>query len=277
MESKYYCYLCNYQAKRSCDFKRHLKTKKHEKKSKDEGVKNTKSVLFPPKSTKIHQAPPKSTKKSKQVKELKCAFCDKIFGRSDSLKRHENSRCKGKIVIENQNKHIEELKKQVELLMDKVSNTQNINNTITNNITQNIQLNNYGAEDLSHISNNIKTDLLKIPYLMIPKLIEIVHFNQDKPENKNIMIVNKKDKFIKIFKNGKWEYKDRNETLNDLIDGKYYILDDHYNENATNSMSQSQQLNYEKFRDAFDERNKNISSKIKKQCEITLLNNMDNN
>ena len=84
------------------------------------------------------------------------------------------------------------LYKQIEVLLTKVGNT-----TINN--TQNIQLNNYGKEDMSHISDTLKTQLLKIPYGMIPKLIEAVHFSDEKPENKNIALTNKNDNKIKIF------------------------------------------------------------------------------
>ena len=39
-----------------------------------------------------------------------------------------------------------------------------------------------------------------MPYGMIPKLIEEVHFNDQKPENKNIVLrLNKNDNKIKIF------------------------------------------------------------------------------
>ena len=40
---------------------------------------------------------------------------------------------------------------------------------------------------------------------MIPKMIAAVHFNDEKPQNKNIFIPNKKDKFVKIFKNNNLE------------------------------------------------------------------------
>ena len=107
-------------------------------------------------------------------------------------------------------------RKQIELLLTKVGNT-----TINN--TQNIQLNDFGKEDLSHITDNLKTNLIKMPYGMIPKLIEEVHFNDQKPENKNIVLTNKNDNKIKIFTGSKQVYKNKNETIKDLVDGKYFI------------------------------------------------------
>ena len=114
--------------------------------------------------------------------------------------------------------------KKIDYLITRVGNT-----TINN--TQNIQINSYGNEDLSHITEQLKTELLRSPYLMIPKFIEQVHFNSNKPENQNICIPNKKDNIIKVFTGKKWVYQDKEQVLNDLVDGKYFILDNHYEDN----------------------------------------------
>ena len=65
---------------------------------------------------------------------------------------------------------------------------------------------------------------------MIPKMIEAIHFSDDKPENKNISLTNKKDNRIKIFKNGKWEYCKKTEILEDILNNNYYLLDSHYDD-----------------------------------------------
>ena len=56
-------------------------------------------------------------------------------------------------------------------------------------------------------------------------MIEAVHFNDEKPENKNISLTNKKENKLKIFKNGKWEYCKKNEILADIMHNNYYLLD----------------------------------------------------
>ena len=63
---------------------------------------------------------------------------------------------------------------------------------------------------------------------MIPKMIEAVHFNDKCPENKNISLTNKKENKIKIFKDNKWVYQGKEETIKALVDGKYLILDSFY-------------------------------------------------
>ena len=52
------------------------------------------------------------------------------------------------------------LYKQINALIKKAGNVTNTNN---------LNLNSYGKEDLSHITDKFKTTLLKIPYNMIPK------------------------------------------------------------------------------------------------------------
>ena len=148
-----------------------------------------------------------------------------------------------------------------------------VGNTTTINNTQNIQLNSYGNEDLSHITDLLKNELLKIPYAMIPKLIEAVHFNDEKPENKNICLPNKKDNLIKVYQNNKWIYKTKDETITDLVDSKYMIMDSHYEKCDKSNLSHFIKMNYDKFRKYYDEGDKELEENIKKECDLILLNN----
>jgi hypothetical protein len=199
-----------------------------------------------------------------------CDFCLKSFTSRQSMWRHKRKYCK--IIKENDKKVIElesivlEQKKQINKLIDKVGTTNITTNNINN--TQNIQLNSYGNEDMSHITDTLKDGLLKIPYGMIPKMIEAVHFNDNKPENKNIAFTNKKDNKMKVYKDNKWIYRDKDETIKDLMDGKYFILDSHYEHNFKN-LSSSAKTNYENFQSNFTDEFNNI----KKECELVLLNN----
>ena len=172
--------------------------------------------------------------------------------------------------------------KQIEKLLDKVGNTTNIQtNNIESNIQNNIILNNYGKEDLSHITDKFKEQLIKIPYSMIPKMIEAVHFNDERPENKNISLTNKKDNLIKIFKDNKWVYQGKEETINSLVDGKYLILDSFYETKFENSENEIDEINekdttkkdYTKFREFFEKGDKELVEKLKRECELVLLNN----
>ena len=285
------CETCNYSTKYKQDLNKHLKTKKH-RLNEEKTLENEKNITL--KDTKKHK---KDTKKHEKdtKKHYFCDYCNNSFNSYGSKRRHELHFCKENTdnysdLLKQKDNELESLKKemknemnkqrkemekqrkdlmrQIEVLLTKVGNN---NTTITNNI----QLNNYGNEDLSHITNNQKTQMLKMPYGMIPKMIESVHFDDNKPENRNIMIVNKKDKYIKIFKNGKWVYKDKKETLEDLIDGKYYILDEHYNEIPRSELNELQRNRYKEFQTKYDSNDNELHKKLIEKTEITLLNQME--
>ena len=193
--------------------------------------------------------------------------------------RHVRKFCKVKKENDNNVKELKsivlEQKDQINKLIKKVGTTNITNNNINN--TQNIQLNSYGNEDMSHITDSMKSQLLKLPYGMIPKMIEAVHFNKNKPENKNIAFPNKKENKIKIYRNNKWIYRDKDEIINDLMDGKYFILDCHYeeicNNMVDNNISEYNKSGYEKFKKIFDKNDKELHEQLKKECEFVLLNN----
>lgn len=299
----YHCKLCNFTTKIKTHLKTHHNTKKHKNNEESNYLKIQKS------STKQHKtAQPiaqNSTKEHKPHKKYRCDYCFRILKTKANLTRHLKHYCKSytssnnvdemeqKIknieeLLEDQHKQHEKEKKllykQIEKLLDKVGHTTNIqHNNIESNIQNNIILNNYGKEDLSHITDTFKEQLIKIPYSMIPKMIEAVHFNDKKPENKNISLTNKKDNLIKIFKDNKWIYQGKEETINSLVDGKYCILDSYYEDNFENSDIDNSDIetqgneitktNYGKFRQYFEKSDKDIIEKLKKECEIVLLNN----
>ena len=286
----YECKICNFVTNLKSNYNRHLNTKKHEKKEYNYDVCLNKTAKKEYNlttndhnlTTTDHKNGKKKNKKNNiekhndGIKLFVCGDCNKVLSTKGHLKRHQQNYCpklkdsnenvilknmllEQKKMFEQERKH---LYKQIESLIHKVGDT-TINNTQTNNI----QLNSYGNEDLSHITDNIKDQLIKMPYGMIPKLIEYVHFSEKKPENKNIALTNKNDNKIKIFSNNKWVYKNKDETINDLMDGKYFILDSYYDSN------QSSITGYDKFRKFYDESDKILVDNLKKECELVLLNN----
>ena len=224
-------------------------------------------------------------------KVFKCDFCPKTFTIHSNKRRHEIHRCKenpdvmDKLMNDNSSKikslqkekedwkkekeqwmlEKEQLYEQVSQLIDKVGDT---------NIQNNIILNNYGSEDLSHLTDTFKTKLIGMPYGAIPKMIEAVHFNDQKPENKNIMMPNKKENLLRVFQDNKWVYKDKSETILDLVDSKYNMIDEHFdNLESQNLLSPVVKTSYTKFRKVYDEGDAEMIEKLKKHCELVLLNN----
>ncbi len=333
----YECTLCNFSTKLKTDFRRHLKTKKHEKKltesmtlKESEGEKNLlaaqncsknlkideknlNSAQFCSKNLNFAQFYSNFAQKNEQQKtyffelpnnntdteietiedelpfELyKCNFCEYTTKRNANLKRHINS-CKSrkneeskyrllyeqnesekKNLIEQHQKEKEMLYKQIDKLLEKVGHT-------TNNIQNNIILNNFGKEDLSHINNDFKAYLLKGPWTMIPRMIEKVHFDDKKPENKNILLPNKKEPYVKVFENATWKFRDRKETVKDLVDANYNRLDEFYEKDGDNVLNDDQQARYKNFQEKYDNYDPEILERVNKESELVLLNQQKKN
>jgi hypothetical protein len=300
------CSLCNFTTKLTANYTRHLTTNKHTKlynSVKTNDTINNKKEYTPAQnqhkshldqhktSTNQHKSNldqhKTSTKPAQTIDNiLFCDFCGKKFKTKDNKTRHIRKYCVNNKSITNGeaellkdllmeqkemfNQERKELYKQIETLLSKVGNTTNIQSNIKNTIN----LNSYGNEDMSHITDKLKSELIKIPYAMIPKMIEAVHFNDNKPENKNISLTNIRDNKIKIFSDNKWIYKDKDETINDLVDGKYYILDNHFMfQEKTKNIDNDSKTNYIKFREFFNDDDKDLVAKLKRQCELVLLNN----
>ena len=84
---------------------------------------------------------------------------------------------------------------------------------------------------------------------MIPKMIEAVHFNDQKPENLN-----------------------KDDVIKSLVSEKYIILDKHFEDKSKTVIEEFVKENYVKFRDIYS-KDKNIAEKIQNDCELVLLNN----
>ena len=283
----YECKLCNFSSKLKGDFTRHEKSKKHRNnfatfeiqpkgmvwKNTNEHKKNTKEHK---KNTKEHKKNTKEHKKN--TKTFVCNFCQKTFNTQASQRRHERRYCRenpdfiDKMVtlndsklkllqlnnekLEKSNEKLEnekkELYEQVSKLLDKVGDTTNIQN--------NIILNNYGNEDLSHITDTIKTNMINLPFYAIPKMIEAIHFNDQKPENKNIVIPNKKENLVKVFQGDKWIYKNKSDTITDLVDSKQQV-------------NQNIKTTFTKFRQFYEKGDVEMIETLRRECELVLLNN----
>ena len=285
----YICELCNFSTKIKTHIDRHKNTKKHRMREEGlgeevviYGVNSEKTKKDPQKDQKDQKRPKKTIedhleneKISKKQKNFFCDFCNNSFSTFAHKRRHELHSCKknySKILCDKDNE-IKDLKnekteiyKKLDKLLDKIGNTTNIQNTIN--------INSFGKEDLSHISKNMLDNLITIPYNMIPKMIAAVHFNDEKPENKNIFIPNKKDKFVKIFKNNKWEYQDKDSAIDRLVDDKYTVIDSHYEyADQTHVIGDEVKTNYLQFKKFYDDGDKEFIEKLKKECEMVLLNN----
>lgn len=109
--------------------------------------------------------------------------------------------------------------------------SQTINNNTTNNITNienqtnnNIQINVFGKEDLTYLLND-NNILQKLKYFGksgiygLPKILNDVHFNKDKPENNTLIKPDEYGNGVMILNDEKeWEYREFEDIRDNLID-----------------------------------------------------------
>ena len=240
---------------------------------------------FLQKSSKILRNSSKNPPKSSEMKSpLTCPYCYKEFTRSDNLNRHYG-RCKiKKKEKDNDKQEIKELKEIVEKLLienktttitNNTNNTSNSHNT-TNHMTNNIiNINNYGDEDTKYITGDFIIGLLKNkPAKTIPELIKYTHFNDAHPENQNIKITNKKEPYIKVRKNDKWELQDKDETISDLIDRQQvHLMDAVVEKKIESCCNDSEKVNIKRCNELYNEENKDYMKRLYNESELVIINN----
>ncbi len=97
----------------------------------------------------------------------------------------------------------------------------NNNSTINsnNNTVNNIQIVKFGSEDIKSIlSDKEIKKILNCKYKAIEESIKTVHFNDDRPEYRNIYITNLRDNIAYVYNGNKFEAVQKHSVINQLID-----------------------------------------------------------
>ena len=260
-----------------------------------------KCLKMPEKSLKIQKNRKKSEKvvifnekkslKLARRKQVECPFCNKMYSRKDNLKVHIENSCRvynlneideieivdtnntnstiinlknqldyEKKLREKDREHIVELKQQVEMLLDRVGDTYNTN-------TYNIVINPFGKENTSYITGDVVRELIKAgPYSSIPKLLEYIHFHPEHKENHNIKITNKKQPYAQIFNGEKWLLKDKKQTIEDMSDKAFTIINKHY-------YGGNEYMN--KFKSEYTDYNIDLNKRLLRDVELSILNSQE--
>ena len=291
----YSCECCNFHTKLKTDYKRHLVTKKHITNYKLT-IKEKEMEMNQNEPKMNHNEPKKSQNEPTDLclkdNKFQCQYCKEKFNTKPSMRRHELHRCKERFQLslyeklQKSEKEKKKLYKKIEKLMDKgPSNVsqrinsdninQNINNTQNNqNSHNNITLNCYGSEDLSHITGSVLDKLINGPGTMISKLTELIHFNDKKPENMNMYIPNRRANFIKTYIEDEWKLENKKEKLNNILKRNCGIIDDHYVQNK-DKYSNFSKKNYTLVNDGIENDDKRILKDQLESVEIGLLNGTD--
>lgn len=195
-----------------------------------------------------------------------CEFCNKQFNTKPSMNRHQKV-CKVKKTniekeLEIEKQKNKDLEKEVEILKA-IASKPSIGTQ--NNIM--INLTSYNNPNLKDIDKHLKASAKKL-FLAVPTIIEKIHFNEEMPENHNIVIKNARTKIAKVFNGKKWTTIDEEQLLDELVETYESLLIEYANENGSNYF---EKMNKIKFRDSEEK----VYSDMKVEVKKVLYDNRD--
>ena len=301
---KYYCQRCGYETSHKSVFKNHL-LRKFICEPINEDIGRYQLLVmnnFDQEAHKFNISSKNIQFHHHKIEDNICKYCNKKLSNYKNKWRHEKT-CKEKInkdkIIEdlqNNNKMLKEvnkktqlenkktqlelaeLKKTVEqLILNQGKNMvqPKLNNGTINNVGNvknmknktNIQINNYGCENIDYITDKVFKKLLNTPMSAIQKLIEYKHFHPDHPENHNVKITNIHDKYAKIYKDKKWLVKHKKDIVEDLVENGYADFEEFKNLNE-DQLAEKVKEKFEMMQKKF---NNNFET-ICKSSELSIIN-----
>ena len=272
---EFHCAICAFTTHKKYNFEKHLKSQRHFINEKRPKV-ATKVVEVRPTIAEVsHTVPDVQTK-------LKCKYCEQCYRHKSSLSKHIKYTCtKNKdedlkelvrlmnIQMEQQRqeltKTIETKSKQIEKLMGKLEISGSFNNT-TNNTINHFTLLPYRETDTSHLTDQDYRYCIKRVNHCVKSMIEKVHFNPLKPENRNIYISNIKDKYIMLYDGQNWNVANKKDELDRLYEEKEMMLEEWLDSNPEEELKQK----FMKYLDNKD--NDECLNRIKEEIKMMIYN-----
>jgi hypothetical protein len=130
------------------------------------------------------------------------------------------------------------------------------------NINNNIVLTPYNNPNLKDIEKFFDK-CIKKQFMCIPKLVELIHFNGELPENHNLLLTNFRSDIMKAYKGNKWQTVNFEEITNELIGNYERDLQDWAGEDI-NKVKYIEKWNKIKIRDGEDIVYKDVQQELRK-------------
>ena len=314
---KYNCDTCKKVFKQKIDFDRH-KNRKIKCISEQQDVISDViqyNTLNPHKTTITQNTEIKTTKlpQSSHITDtpiidhkLICINCNKKYSRLDSLRRHQFYYClpnedtfksnnnviellskmnnKIDVLQESHKQEISELKNTISKLEQKSSITTNTNshNTTNNTINNNVIIK-FGEEDAKSILS--KKDIQYIvdahKEYLLQRSIEVTHCNNKYPSLQNIYVPDKRMQMINIYNGEKYELKNIENVIMDLITTHQNNLDDYRRMKEIKiDVEKREDMeeyvdNFHRFNESSSDHKKQIYDSVINEVKLLLYNNKD--
>lgn len=213
-----------------------------------------------------------------------CEWCGKKFNHRQNMNYHKKT-CKSKVssndppTKEQYNELLNEIQKLKE---EKINGNRVQNNNCTiNNIQQNnnvtINLKSFGFENIAHLENDLKYMTQCFLNKDVMGLIENIHCDIEHPENQNVRIKSTKKEFMETYADGKWIISDQEETLDELLNKGYRILNFFSYRNKDHIVNECDDGvdDYHEMRDWLEElySNSKVRKPLKRKLLILFMNN----
>lgn len=290
MESEYICEICKKDLKFKSYYNKHINKKNKCSDNSAEKKENITDIIDLDKLHKMldninHKI---KTRNNNSLDNI-CGYCFKEFSNKNNVKRHLINSCFEKKIFDDEKEKILGQLKVVRLVKKEEvvnnekkeihqntiinNNTTNNNININNNVNVNnvnILVNNFGKEDISHLTKKDFINYINKMYDGLTKLIEDCHFSDKNKNNFNVYLTSMRNEFANIYQNDTWILKDVEDVIYQLKDDKLAILDqkaEEYNDDKLkNTIETFKQRLYSNT-----EAEKNLNKNIK----LVMVNNSE--
>lgn len=205
----------------------------------------------------------------------KCKFCGKVYSTNSHMHRHMRV-CKSKSTNNINNDTLQEMIQQsihdsFEHWKGKIGHVTNHFHTQQINNTQ-IFIHTHGFENIQHITQAYVHKLLGLPFGAVPKLLKEIHFNPKHPENCNVLIPNKKQKWAKVWEGEQWKLRYKKEVIRNMVDKGFHIIDEQFH-HVHNRLEDTKKKRYINFQQKFASNDKDLHRTLETDIELIILNN----
>lgn len=216
---------------------------------------------------------------------FECKKCGNSYSTRSNLNRHLR-KCIPPMSSDVKNEEfyqvqILQMQNQINTLINKMGSgptfVQNINQKIENTVNQanfqQININAYGKENMDYITINDMRQLIQQPKACLPKFIELLHYDENHPENHNVVLESIKNNMIKILQdNNRWAYQIFEKFVEQFTLEKYDQLYDLLLDYDTKAdIDEILKDKFEKWADRFDNEDSNTRKKAEEDVKLALI------